>query len=355
MEDTITIAKKCIGWLCSYTPIELIYAAGFLPYRIIGHSNPPQNADSYIHPNFCQFIKSTVDVAIEGGYDFLDGVIFVNSCDAMRRLHDVWKRYVPTKFIHILDIPMGNLSLGSKYFENEFLKLKNALEKYTSSTIKEEDIKNAIDIYNNSRLLYNQLNSLRMEDPPLITAGSLMEITSDFFKVEPEAWNEKTKQLIKEIKSEPTKAEQNKNPRILLSGSPLHEIEFIKFIEEIGLNLVYEDLCTGSKFFDFNIKDSNNLISSLSEAYLTRTPCARMMQIEERAKQIISNSKKFNVDGVIHHSLKFCDTYLYDVPALKEILVENGLPVLFIESDGGLGDVNQIRTRIEAFSEMIKN
>ncbi|MBY9015507.1 MAG: 2-hydroxyacyl-CoA dehydratase [Candidatus Lokiarchaeota archaeon] len=355
MENTITIDKKCIGWLCSYTPIELIYAAGFLPYRIIGHSNPPQNSDSYIHPNFCQFIKSTVDVAIEGGYGFLEGVIFVNSCDAMRRLHDVWKRYVSTKFIHILDIPMGNLSLGSKYLEIEFLKLKSALEKHISSPIKEEDIKNAICIYNISRLLYNQLNSLRMEDPPLITAGSLMKITSDFFKVEPEVWNEKIKQLIEEKKSDTPKVEQNKNPRILLSGSPLHEIEFIKFIEEIGLNVVYEDLCTGSKFFDLNVKDSNNLISSLSEAYLTRTPCARMMQIKERADQIIKNSEKFNVDGVIHHSLKFCDTYLYDVPALKKILVENGLSVLFIESDGGLGDVNQIRTRIEAFSEMIKN
>jgi benzoyl-CoA reductase/2-hydroxyglutaryl-CoA dehydratase subunit BcrC/BadD/HgdB len=294
-------------------------------------------------------------VAIEGGYDFLDGVIFVNSCDAMRRLHDVWKRYVPKKFIHILDIPMGNLSLGSKYLENEFLKLKGAIEKHTSSPIKEEDIKNAISIYNNSRLLYNQLNSLRMEDPPLITAGGLMKITSDFFKIEPEVWNEKTKRLIEELKSETTKQELKRNPRILLSGSPLHEIEFIKFIEEIGLNVVYEDLCTGSKFFDLNLKASDNSISSLSEAYLTRTPCARMMQIEERAKKIINNSKKFNVDGVIHHSLKFCDTYLYDVPALKEILVEHGISVLFIESDGGLGDVNQIRTRIEAFSEMIKN
>jgi benzoyl-CoA reductase/2-hydroxyglutaryl-CoA dehydratase subunit BcrC/BadD/HgdB len=294
-------------------------------------------------------------VAIDGGYNFLDGVIFVNSCDAMRRLHDVWKRYVPTKFIHFLDIPMGNLSLGLKYLENEFLKLKSALEKHVSSTIKEEDIKNAINIYNISRILYNQLNSLRIEEPPMITASNLMKITSDFFNTEPETWNEKTNKLIEEMKSGTKEIKHKNNPRILLSGSPLHEIEFIKFIEDIGLHVVYEDLCTGSKFFDLNIKDSNKLISSLSEAYLTRTPCARMMQIEERAKQIIKKSKKFKVDGVIHHSLKFCDTYLYDVPALKEILVENGLPVLFIESDGGLGDINQNRTRIEAFSEMIKN
>jgi benzoyl-CoA reductase/2-hydroxyglutaryl-CoA dehydratase subunit BcrC/BadD/HgdB len=341
--------------MCSYTPLELIYAAGFLPYRIIGHSEPPQNADSYIHPNFCQFVKSTIDVAIDGGYDFLDGVVFVNSCDAMRRLHDVWKRFIPTKFIHILDIPMGTLSLGANYLKEEFNKLKIALETHASITITDSDIKNAINVFKESRLIYNQLNSLRIENPPSITATDLMKITSDFFKTEPKIWNDKTQGILENIEMQPQKGAINNNPRILLSGSPLHEINFISFIEEIGMNVVYEDLCTGSKFFDLVIKDSQDLLASLSEAYLNRTPCARMMQIKERADQIYKTAEKFKVDGVIHHSLKFCDTYLYDVPALKTMLTEKGLNVLFIESDGSLGDVNQIRTRIEAFSEIIKS
>ncbi len=341
--------------MCSYTPLELIYSAGFLPYRIIGHSEPPQNADSYIHPNFCQFVKSTIDVAIDGGYDFLDGVVFVNSCDAMRRLHDVWKRYVPSKFIHILDIPMGTLSLGAKYLKEEFIKLKNALEEHAVITISDFDIKNAINVFKESRLMYNQLNSLRIENPPSITATDLMKLTSDFFKSEPKIWNDKTQGILENIRMQTPKVAIKNNPRILLSGSPLHEIEFISFIEEIGMNVVYEDLCTGSKFFDLVINESHDLLASLSEAYLNKTPCARMMQIKERADQIYKTAEKFRVDGVIHHSLKFCDTYLYDVPALKTILTEKGLSVLFIESDGSLGDVNQIRTRIEAFSEIIKS
>jgi benzoyl-CoA reductase/2-hydroxyglutaryl-CoA dehydratase subunit BcrC/BadD/HgdB len=80
-----------------------------------------------------------------------------------------------------------------------------------------------------------------------------------------------------------------------------------------------------------------------------------MMQIKERVDQIYNTAEKFKVDGVIYHSLKFCDTCLYDVPALKKMLTEKGLNVLFIESDGGLGNNNQIRTRIEAFSEIIKS
>jgi len=344
-----------LGWLCSYTPLELIYAAGFLPYRIIGHSEPPQNADSYIHPNFCQFVKSTIDVAIDGGYDFLDGVVFVNSCDAMRRLHDVWKRYVPTKFIHILDIPMGTLSLGAEYLKEEFIKLNNALETHASITISDIDIKNAISIFSESRKLYNQLNSLRTENPPSITATNLMKITTDFFKSDPKIWNDKTKGILENKKMQTPNGAINNNPRILLSGSPLHEINFISFIEEIGLNIVYEDLCTGSKFFDLIINESHDLIASLSEAYLNRTPCARMMQIKERVDQIYNTAEKFEVDGVIYHSLKFCDTCLFDVPTLKTMLTEKGLNVLFIESDGGLGNSNQIRTRIEAFSEIIRS
>ena len=273
----------------------------------------------------------------------------------MRRLHDVWKRYVPTKFIHILDIPMGELSIGVSYLREEFNKLKTALEKHTSLAISEEEIENAITVFNESRLIYNQLNALRTNNPPLISGTDLMNLTSVFFKIETEIWNEKTGNILEEIKRKPQNEALKNNPRILLSGSPLHEIDFISFIEEIGLNVVYEDLCTGSKFFDLVIKESQEVLTSLSEAYLTRTPCARMMKIKERAEQIHKTAEKFKVDGVIHHSLKFCDTYLYDVPALKTLLTENGLNVLFIESDGGLGNVNQIRTRIEAFSEILKS
>jgi benzoyl-CoA reductase/2-hydroxyglutaryl-CoA dehydratase subunit BcrC/BadD/HgdB len=182
-----------------------------------------------------------------------------------------------------------------------------------------------------------------------------MNLTSEFFKIEPKIWNDKTQGVLEKTETGTQNKSNNNNPRVLLSGSPLHEIDFISFIEEIGLNVVYEDLCTGSKFFDLVIEESQDVLASLSKAYLTRTPCARMMKIKERAEQIYKAAYKFKVDGVIHHSLKFCDTYLYDVPTLKTILTQKGLNVLFIESDGGLGNINQIRTRIEAFSEIIKS
>ncbi|KKK41225.1 hypothetical protein LCGC14_0584550 [marine sediment metagenome] len=342
--------KQRIGWVCSYTPLELIYAANFLPYRIEGHSKPIETADSFIHPNYCQFVKSAIDNALDGKYEFLDGVVFVNSCDAMRRLHDVWKRYVPSKFTYILDLPMGESNLGVKYLKNEFKKFKLSLEKYTNKTIQEEDLRNGMKIFIESRSLYRKLDSLRTQEPPLISGEEMAGITSQFFKSNPKVWNEKIKKLIEEKKRTNLII---KKPRILLSGSPIHNIEFIKFVENCGLNVIYEDLCTGSKFFNLNIKNSADLYESLAEAYINRIPCARMMKINDRASNISELSHKLNIDGIIYHSLKFCDTYLYDVPRLKELLKEQDLKVLFIESDG-MGSMNQLKTRIEAFTEIIK-
>ena len=272
----------------------------------------------------------------------------------MRRLHDVWKKYIPSKFTYIIDIPMGHSSLGYKYFRNEFEKLKIALENHTSQKIKDEMIEEAIDTFMESRSLFQNMNSLRLENPTQINGSEIVKITLDFFKADPKSWNERMRERIANNSIRTTKSKDYNKPRIVLSGSPIHDVDFVSFIENSGLNVVYEELCTGSKFFDMKIDKTQDPLESLSRAYINRTPCARMMKIEERAEKLIEISKKFNTNGIIHHSLKFCDTYLYDVPRLRELLIEKELSVLFIESDGTLGSLNQLKTRVEAFSEMIK-
>jgi benzoyl-CoA reductase/2-hydroxyglutaryl-CoA dehydratase subunit BcrC/BadD/HgdB len=300
----------------------------------------------------CQYVRSTIDVAVEGGYDHLEGVIFVNSCDAMRRLHDVWKHFIPSKFIYLMDLPMGNSSTGVNYLKTEFQNLINAIEDYTGKKIENNKLQESMDIYAESRDVFNKLNSLRMEDPPLLSGELVMKIAHEYFFSDPVDFINKYKQVLKKYESL-KETDVKKKPRVLLSGSPIHDPRFIEFIEDCGVNVIYEDICTGSKFFDIDIKKSDDLLDSLSNAYLNRTPCARMMKIEERAKSIHEVAEKLKIDGVIHHTLKFCDVYLYDVPQLKELLNEKDLSVLFIESDGRLGSLDQLKTRIEAFSEMI--
>ncbi|MFX1239416.1 MAG: 2-hydroxyacyl-CoA dehydratase subunit D, partial [Promethearchaeota archaeon] len=209
--------------MCSYTPLELIYAAGFQPYRIEGHAREVNNSDSYTHANMCQVVRSTIDIAAEGGYDFLDGIIFVNSCDAMRRLHDVWKNFFPSKFIHLIDLPKGDIDpIRQAYLREEFQRLKKALEKQASKKIQYDDIKKAVDTYKESRKLFHQMNSLRLSAPPSISGCEIMQLISEFYSSDPILWNERVRTLIYEKNHVNSNEKINKNgkPRVLLSGSP---------------------------------------------------------------------------------------------------------------------------------------
>ncbi len=342
-----------MGWLCSYTPIELIIAAGFTPYRIAGHSDPIEKADSYMHANICQYVRACLDKALAGNYDHLDGFVFITSCDAMRRLYDVWRKHISTKFTFIFDLPVGQSKENESYFRTELQKLKAALEKLTSKDITDSAIEDAIKILEESRSIYHELNDLRKAVPPLISGTEIMQLTSQFFSSNPNDWNHSTKRYLAKKKLAKPDGNKVNNPRILLSGSPIHDPEIIALIEECGLNVVFEDLCTGSRFFDVSIERTGDLLMDLTKAYLNKPPCSRMMLLEKRAEGIIEEVGKLNVDGVIYYSLKFCDTALYDVPALKKILNESNINVLFIEGDCTLGSFGQLKTRIEAFAEMI--
>lgn len=104
VEDS-TLPK--IGYFCSYTPVELIRAAGFHPVRIKGSEQESSAANEMLCGNICPYIKAVVDQKINGNLEDFKGMVFVNSCDGMRRLYDAWVKLDEGKksFNYILDIP----------------------------------------------------------------------------------------------------------------------------------------------------------------------------------------------------------------------------------------------------------
>ena len=61
-----------------------------------------------------------------------------------------------------------------------------------------------------------------------------------------------------------------------------------------------------------------------------------------------------SIDGIIHHSLKFCDVFGTDRSQFKARVQENlDIPVLDIERDYSPSSSGQISTRVEAFSEVL--
>jgi len=76
--------------MCIYTPEELLHAAGFYPFRILGNPGETLQADAYFPPNMCSFTRNCLEGVFDGTYDFLDGFITSNNCDHIRRFYDIY-------------------------------------------------------------------------------------------------------------------------------------------------------------------------------------------------------------------------------------------------------------------------
>lgn len=79
-----------IGFFCPYVPEELIHAAGALPFRLMGTAIKMSHVQAHLPANCCHLVKSSLESLLQGDLDFLKGIIFSHTCDAMQGLAHIW-------------------------------------------------------------------------------------------------------------------------------------------------------------------------------------------------------------------------------------------------------------------------
>jgi len=343
-----------IGWVCTYTPEEVILAAGFLPFRILEEIPSTKRADTYLHYNLCPYARSCLDFGLKAEDPTLRGIVIVHSCDAMRGLYHNWQHYVSaTPFVHFMNVPKNSGSLALEYFTQEVQKLKAALETHINRTIEDSALWEAIDLYNASRSLMAELYELRKSPELQIKGTTVFKVIQASQKMPRESFNQKLKSLLEEIKNQETKTSLPQGPRIMIVGSLLSGSQIIELVEDAGASVVCDDLCSGSRYFEGNVEKGDDPIKAISSRYLLKAPCARMKNTGLRLERAKKLAEDFQVQGIIYQTVKFCDNHLYDYPLYHEFFQDAGLPVLQIEEDFVGGNRGQMRTRVEAFIEML--
>jgi benzoyl-CoA reductase/2-hydroxyglutaryl-CoA dehydratase subunit BcrC/BadD/HgdB len=338
-----------IGWVCSYSPEEIIIAAGCQPVRLSGSGEPVRRADAYLHANLCPYVRSVLDQALEGSYH-LDGVVFVNSCDAMRRFHDVFRAYFKPQFSYIMDMPRWEDPASLAQYASHLRELMIALGEHFGVIPSEGRLWEAISIVNRTRALLQTLYSYRRSDPPTITGRESLHLVIEATKTPKVEFNRRLEQRVTRAGTERHMA---RKPRLMVSGSIIDRPEIIDLIEETG-SLVVEDLCTGHRYLHGLVKEKGDPFESVARRYLERVPCSRMTGVGRRLAYIRELIEEYRVEGVIYHVLKFCDQFQYDFPALRENLEDLGTPVLYLEGDYTTGGLGQMKTRVQAFVEMLE-
>jgi len=346
---------KVVGYFCSYGPEEVITAAGMVPMRVRATgSTSTELADAYLSSINCSFCRHAFNAGLTGDYDFLEGVVWLNNCDHVRRIYDNWWRKVDTPLAHMMSLPKMTTDTQVDWFRDEIVNFKEALEKHLGVEITDDKLRDAIKVHNETRRLLRQLYDMRKSDAPPITGAESLAVVVASTCMPRAEFNKMLKELLDELKG--AEGIKDYKVRLMLVGSILDDPEYVKVIEDMGGLVVTDSLCFGTRIFwtDVDEKEKDPL-QALAKYYIQDKPaCPRMFdQQPSRSKLVQDMVKEFKVDGVIGLRMVMCDLWTGELFMMDKDLKAAKIPLIRLEREYAVVGAGQLRTRAQAFIESI--
>ena len=359
MKELKDQGNPVVGIFCTYTPTELIMAAGAIPIGLCAGSDEPiAAAESHLPKNLCPLIKSSYGFALTDTcpfFYFSDMVVGETTCDGKKKMYELLDEI---KFTHVMQLPQtrdNERALSS--WTDEMFRLKEVLEEKLAVKITEEDIKEAIRKKNHERDTLRRFYELGKLNPSLIS-GYEINTRMDSFSFDFDLDNRcrVISGRIDEVMNGFDKtAKPSDRPRILLTGCPTIGVreKIIKTIEDMGADVVAFENCSGIREKLDLVDEDLPVMQALAKKYLNIN-CSVMSPNQKRLNTLGEMIDEYQVDGVLEVVLQACHTFNVESYYVKKFVrEEKNLPYLMIETDYSKSDSGQINTRLSAFLETI--
>lgn len=354
---------KVFGTFCVYVPDEIVFAAKAIATGLCGGSQFwVPGGEKVLPSNTCPLIKASVGARLDRTCPFFriaDMYVGETTCDGKKKAWEILAEDVP---VHVMDLPQMKREKDIKAWVEEIKDFKKVVEGVTGNEVTAESLGESIKLINDKRRALKRLYELRKNEKLPISGKDVLLISQIAFYDDPTRFTQMTNKLCDELEKrveEGVSVFPEGTKRILLTGTPLAipNWKIHNIIETSGGAVVCEEMCTGARYFenlvDETQTDLDGQIDALANRYMGIN-CACFTPNRARIDDIIRYAKEYNVDGVIDVNLKFCSTYDVEGFLVERELKKAGIPVLGIETDYTDSDAQQMRTRVSAFIEMLE-
>jgi benzoyl-CoA reductase subunit C len=348
-----TNSRKIIGYMCSYAPEELIYAAGFHPMRLLSSKSDISRAENHLQTYCCSLVRGVLEDSLAGRLDYLDGTVFPHTCDSIQRLSDIWRLNTDYGFFADVVMPAKlNTESARAYMTQVLKKFKADLENAIGHPIPPADLEASICLFNRIRKHLSRIYELKSQSPGIIKGTDLFAIIKGAMIMDRQELADRLETIVRLL--EKKDAPPSSAKRIILSGSICDMTDIYSLVESSGGTVVADDLCTGNRWFEGMIPEDIDPLEALTARYANRAICpAKHSGNTTRGENLVALARKHRADGVIFALLKFCDPHAFDYPYMKEFLDTAAIKSLHIELDDQQQGQGQLSTRLETFVHMI--
>lgn len=347
---------RVVGYACTFTPVEILDAAGLLPYRLRGLGRgQTDGADARMSRFNCRFCRSCLQLGLDGHYDFLDGLVETNGCDQLRGMFENWRYALEPAFFHYLKAPHAFTEEALSHFALEIGRMRGAVVEAFGTPISDEALGEAADRQQRIRARMEELLALRAREPAGLTGAEGLQVMLLASATPPDRLEPLLGELLSWAQSRALPAGR---ARVVVGGAATDEPLLFKALDDLGLQVVGDTLCFGTRAVRPQLVEptrGGSIERILAERYLRGSRCPRLYgDLPRRLAFVRAAVSEGRAGGVVLFNNKFCDLHGFDNALLRDPLEAAGVPVLILEKDyGSQADLGRVRTRLQAFRERI--
>jgi len=350
-----------IGHMPIYAPRPLLEAIGCLPVGVFGGGDAIDiiRGDSYFQSYICHIPRSTVELALSGDLDVLDGVLFPSICDVIRNLGGMWRMLFPDTYATYVDLPQNfQADIGGKFYVLEMTRIARELQARGAKALDPAALREAIVRENERRAAIADLDALRRKEPWRVKASEAYTIVRVGAVLETAEHTRVVREFLAAAKERA--ARPIDNVRVVLVGSFCEQppFELIRALEKSGCDIVDDDFQLGMRMIDgpIEIADGEDPLVALSRAYLEKGQDTASRYIGDLVKgaALLRRVKECQAEGVIFAAASFCDPALLDQPMVEAAMTKAGVPHTSFKFAENMGQFSVIREQAGAFSDAVK-
>jgi bcr-type benzoyl-CoA reductase subunit C len=345
--------RPVIGVMPAYFPMELIDAAGGYPVQLWGNNLPIEKSDAYLQSYCCSVARSVLELELRGIGKMVKAYAFTSLCDTLVNLREIY-RGIFTKPTLELSIPITRtVEARNNYLKSVVQSVTEGLEEITGKKITAETLQRASKRFGHTRALQRRLYKIRRENPGLVKNHDFYTIIKSAFFLPADIYNGMLEDLLVDL--DKVKGEDNNRPKLFLSGMVFDPLEVYKIFDESGVCIVDDDFANGWRTVAKGDLKTENLVQGITEYLFNPVPCCCIYNPDnDRHTYMVEKVKDSGADGVLFWYIKFCEPDAFDRPQLMKRLKDESIPVAFIDLELTMSNFDAVRTRINAFCEILE-